>query len=473
VSSAPPLGAGALAAAVRAGAASAEEVVRARRAEADRRPALNAIVSPRWDGALSQAKALDARVARGEPVGRLAGVPFTVKDVIAVAGLPVTAGSRAFAHSTATATAPAVQRLLAEDAILLGKTNCPEFAFGSTCDNDLFGATANPRFAGRSPGGSSGGEAAAVAGGLSAFGIGTDYGGSLRWPAQCTGIAAFRPTVGAIDALGQVPGAGGWMGVGPPEAPSPATMQGRLQTIGPMAPTVADLRLLFDVLRGDQRAGDQASGDPGGGDPGGGGDPAAALRIGWSTGQRLGPVRGEIAEAIARAAVGLEAAGHRVRPVPEAFADCLQTYNALRAIDPMVDHLAAVRGVEEAVGAASLRAFRDSLAGDDRARAAARAAADAAASAGLAVFESVDAVLLPVAGGPACLPDGTVDVDGAVVGGWALMAHCRAVSLLGAPSVSVPIGLTADGLPISAQVVAAPGRDDVALRVAALIERTP
>lgn len=379
----------------------------------------------------------------------MAGVPLTVKDVVAVAGLPLTAGSRALAGNVAGTTAPAVARLRAADAVLVGKTNCPEFAFGSTCANDLFGATANPRFPERSPGGSSGGEAAALAAGVSSLGIGTDFGGSLRWPAQCTGLVALRPSVGRVAAAGQVPGLAGSVGATDPAWPSPTSMQGRFQVVGPLARTVADLALALDVLAPGPRP------------------EVGPMRIGWSDGARLGPVRAEIAEAVRTAAESLGPA----REVPDAFAGCLQPYNDLRAIDPMHDHLRSVRGREELVSAACLQTFEDSLgAGPDRLADAWRTAL-AAQDAALEIFDRLDVVLLPVAGGPACLPDGTVEVDGATVGGWELMAHCRAVTLLGAPAVAVPVATSAEGLPISVQVVAAPGRDHLALAVAAELER--
>ncbi|GAA1850318.1 amidase [Pseudonocardia ailaonensis] len=420
------------------------------RAAAEAHPGLNSLVAEDWEGAARTAEAIDARRARGEPLGPLAGVPLTVKDVVAVAGLRLTAGSRAFAGNIATSTAPAVARLLAADAVLVGKTNCPEFAFGGTCANDLFGTTGNPRFPDRSPGGSSGGEAAALAAGISSLGLGTDFGGSVRWPAQCTGIVALRPSVGRVPAAGQVPGLGGSVAAEGTAWPSPTSMQGRFQVVGPLARTVADLVLALDVL---------APGRPAGDGP---------LRVGWSDGALLGPVRAEVAAAV-RAAAERLAGGPRA--MPAAFADCLGPYNALRDIDPMHDHLLAVAGREDLVSPDCLRTFAASLGADAATHTAAWRRALEAQAAALAVFDEVDVVLLPVAGGPACLPDGTVDVDGTPVGGWALMAHCRAVTLLGAPAVSVPVATSAEGLPISVQVVAAPGRDEVALRAAALLER--
>src|SRR3954468_2879811 len=160
-------------------------------------PQINAVVSLRADEARRDARRLDARIRSGEAVGALAGVPFTVKDVIATDDLPTTCGSVVMKDHRPSADAAVVSLLRAAGAVLVGKTNTPEFAFGVDTCNDLFGRTNNP-LGPWTPGGSSGGEAAAVAAGMSAFGVGTDFGGSIRWPAQCTGLVGLRPTVGLV-----------------------------------------------------------------------------------------------------------------------------------------------------------------------------------------------------------------------------------------------------------------------------------
>lgn len=454
------LSAAAIAMQVRDGTASAVAIVNQRREIAAGLSDLHAIVAEQWDAAARAAAQIDARRARGDRLGALAGVPITVKDVIAVAGLGVTAGCRAFAGNVATTTAPAVQRLIDEDAIVLGKTNVPEFAFGSTCGNDLFGMTANPRYPSRSPGGSSGGEAASVASGISTIGVGTDYGGSLRWPAQCTGIVSLRPTVGRVDPTGQVPGLGGSMGAGSIAWPSPTSFQGHTQVIGPLALSVADLRLALSLMQRPHPIAPTSSPWP----------LPHQLRIGWSDGHRIAATRVEFAQATQAAAMRLAAAGHQVSARPDAFDQCLGPFNRLRALDPMHDHAQAILGAEHLVSQASLGTFGTSMGASPKDLAQAWRAAIEARVAALAIFHHVDVVLVPVAGGPACWPDSTVDIDGRTVGGFDLLAHCRAVSLTGAPAVSVPIGTSAEGLPISVQVVAAPWADESALAVAAQLE---
>lgn len=441
-----PAAAGELAADVRSGRRSAVEVIAEHRDRAHAAADLNAFITSDWDSAIDRAAELDRLRRSGEQLGPLAGVPLSVKDVIAVAGLPATLGSRAFARNRAEATATAVQRLTDAGAIVVGKTNLPEFAFGTTSDNELVGATLNPLDPSRSPGGSSGGEAASVAAGVSALGLGTDYGGSLRWPAACTGIVALRPTAQRVPDDGVLPGAGG--DVSGRTRPDPFRMQSRYQVVGPLARTVADLVFAFDVLCPDADAA----------------PPPSAPRIGWTAGTELGPVRAELIAALSAAAAALGAT-----EVPTGLADALQAYNAYRDVDPLTDHLEAVHGREDLVSPGALASLVASTAAGASERAAARERADAVRATALGVFDHVDVLLLPVAGGPACVPDGSVDVDGTVVSGWQLMNHCRAVTLLGTPSVSVPVGLSAEGLPLSIQVVAAPGRDRTALAVAGML----
>ncbi|WAH97225.1 amidase [Arthrobacter sp. MMS18-M83] len=156
---------------------------------------LNALVCSRGADALAEAAALDGT---GRP---LAGIPFTVKDMLATADLPTTCGSKTLEDWSAGTDATAVARMRAAGAILMGKSNCPEFALGVDTINELFGRTSNP-LGEWTPGGSSGGEAAAIASGMSLVGLGSDYGGSIRWPAQCAGLVGLRPTVGRVPRSG-------------------------------------------------------------------------------------------------------------------------------------------------------------------------------------------------------------------------------------------------------------------------------
>jgi Asp-tRNA(Asn)/Glu-tRNA(Gln) amidotransferase A subunit family amidase len=222
-----------LAGAVRSRATSSEELVRGSLERIERlNPALNAVIRVRSDAALADARALDGRVAAGEDPGPLAGLPLLVKDNEDCAGLPTTFGSLLRADAPpAEADCEAVARLRAAGAIVIGKTNVPEFAWEGFTANRVYGDTRNPWAPEWSPGGSSGGSGAALAAGMAPLATGTDGGGSVRIPAAFCGLVGLKPTNGLI---------GQW--------PTPSWIE--LSTKGPLATSVADARLLLDVLRG-------------------------------------------------------------------------------------------------------------------------------------------------------------------------------------------------------------------------------
>ena len=222
-----------LAAAVRERRASARELVTLALERIDRlNPALNAVILVRAEEALAEAAALDERIAAGEQVGSLAGLPLLVKDNEDCAGLPTTFGSLLRADAPpAEEDCEVAARLRAAGAIVVGKTNLPEFAFEGFTSNRLFGSTRNPWALDRSPGGSSGGSGSALMSGMAPLVTGTDGGGSIRIPAAFCGFVGLKPTNGLIG-----------------QRPAPSWID--LSTKGPMATSVADARLLLDVLRG-------------------------------------------------------------------------------------------------------------------------------------------------------------------------------------------------------------------------------
>lgn len=205
---------------------------------ADVNEPLNAVVAVMGDAALEAAADVDRRVAAGEDVGALGGVPFTIKENIDVAGSATTQGLPALAEAIAQVDAPVVERMLGAGAIPIGRTNLPEMGLRLTTDNALHGVTRNPWNTGRTTGGSSGGEAAALAAGMSPIGLGNDIGGSLRNPANCCGIASIKPTTGVIPHHSTIPGGG-----------VPISSQ-LMVAEGPMARRVGDVRLGLDILRG-------------------------------------------------------------------------------------------------------------------------------------------------------------------------------------------------------------------------------
>src|SRR6202035_3297399 len=197
---------------------------------------LNAFVQIDAEGARRRPRAAEDALARHESMGPLHGVPISIKSSMQVKGMRWEAGTRLRTGTVATQDAPLVSRLRAAGAIILGTTNTPELLMAWETDNLLYGRTNNPWDVSRTPGGSSGGEAAAIAAGCSAGGVGSDGGGSIRVPAHFSGICGLKPTPGRIPATGHYPASLG-----------PFALLG---VVGPMARSLADLKALFEVMQG-------------------------------------------------------------------------------------------------------------------------------------------------------------------------------------------------------------------------------
>jgi amidase len=434
--------------------------------------ALNAVVAIDRAGAEAAARACDAARARGERLGPLAGLPLTVKDVLDVAGLPTTAGDPGRAGAVAAADAPVVARLRAAGAIPFGKTNVPLNAADFQTSNELFGATGNPWDARRSPGGSSGGAAAAVAAGLTPVELGTDLAGSLRLPAHYCGVASLKPS------LGVVPVDGVYAGVPGGRVPSD------LLVAGPLARCVADLALLFDVI-----AGPDARLAPGWRldlpRPPAGFRPRVAL---WLDDADC-PPEPAVATAIRAAAARLADVADvadvgEVRPpwAGEAFfathLALLYAAQALAAPAESYDYFVRrderwPEGGNPLASPTALLAAGLTLRHRDWLEARERQAAFRDAAAGF--FADWDVVICPAAPTVAPLPDPRrLDRRTLPLGAGAVPALRHAywaapASSLYLPAVTVPVGL-ADGLPVGAQVIAPFLHDHHALAVAALLE---
>src|SRR5262245_26105190 len=216
-----------------AGAASAEAVTQSfleAIGKVDRR--IQAFLFVDEAKALEQARAVDAKRRRGEPLGSLAGVPIAVKDVLCTAGMRTTCASKILQNFVPPYDATVVTKLKQADAVLLGKTNLDEFAMGSSCENSAFQVTRNPWDTERIPGGSSGGSAAAVASGQAPLAVGTDTGGSIRFPASLCGIVGLKPSYGRVSRFGLI------------------AYGSSLDQAGPFARDVADVALLFETIAG-------------------------------------------------------------------------------------------------------------------------------------------------------------------------------------------------------------------------------
>src|SRR5204862_496999 len=247
--------------------------------------------------ALDSARAAEVAVMRNDDLGPLHGVPISIKSSISVTGMPYEAGTKLRAGAVGETDAPLVSRLRNAGAIVLGVTNPPELLMAWETDNLLYGRTNNPWDLSRTAGGSSGGEAAAIASGCSAGGVGSDGGGSIRVPAHFTGICGLKPTPGRIPATGHFPNSLG-----------PFALIG---VVGPMARTVQDLKVLFEVMQGPDV-----------------GDPCAApvplrwpsrdelkgIRIGYFEDDGRTPVTAETSAAVRTAAEALRRTGFQVEP---------------------------------------------------------------------------------------------------------------------------------------------------------------
>jgi Asp-tRNA(Asn)/Glu-tRNA(Gln) amidotransferase A subunit family amidase len=434
---------------------------------AEENPRLNAIVTLN-PLAAEEAAAADRAAAEGRSLGPLHGVPFTVKDTLATKGLRTTAGSPLLGDYVPEQSATAVRRLQEAGAVLVGKTNCSEFAVETHTRNPLFGDTWNPWDAGLTSGGSTGGDSAAVASGMSTFGLGTDFGGSIRWPAHCTGLTSLRPTVGLVPQTGLLPFV-------PPAAgesfPAPNSMSAlhRLGTVAWLARSVDDLGVLLGILAG-----------PDGIDPStvpvpldGPAESLAGINCAWFEDEGTHPVRDDLVAAVRNAAQVLGGLGIPTsHGRPPGLEQAAAAFVALRTAEGMPEVVELAAGREDELGSSlrqSLLGAEPSTVADYRRAAAER---DAIRAQVLGFMEEHNILLLPVASLPAPDPrTGSFNVSGRDVPWTELGSCCRAISILGFPVAVVPCGLSSEGLPIGVQVVGRPYRDRQVLAVAAALER--
>jgi Asp-tRNA(Asn)/Glu-tRNA(Gln) amidotransferase A subunit family amidase len=392
-------------------------------------------------------------------------VPFTVKDLIATGGVRTTAGTPFLSGWVPAMDATAVRRLREAGAVLIGKTNCPEWGMFPYTRNALFGETRNPVDPSLTPGGSSGGESAAVASGMSALGVGTDFGGSLRWPAHCTGVLALRPTAGLVPSTGQLP----TPSLDEPLIPNAVTLQGRVQVIGPIARSVEDLALASHVMSGPD--GWDPFAVPGVSPPTGAPPPRAAV---WD-GPRSPATRADVIVVVRAAAAALERCGSHVSDEPPAMLeDAGALYSELRASDRLQDVRRIVRGHEDEVGddvraaIAAAEAFERDASG--REPAVLWEARDRIRAAFGTYLDGHEVLLMSVATVPAYDPsEPPPPVGGREQTMWDVLEPCRLISLLGFPAASIPFGHSAEGLPVGVQVVGRPFREDQVMAVAKIL----
>ena len=404
-------------------------------------PRLNAFILVMSEAAQRQAQDLDRELAAGHDRGPLHGVPISVKDLFDVAGTPTTAASRVREGHMATADADVVVRAREAGAVIVGKTNLHEFAFGTTNDESAFGPSRNPHDPERSPGGSSGGSAASVAAGMALGTIGSDTGGSIRIPAAACGIVGLKPTYGEVSLAGAVP------------------LSRSLDHAGPLASTVHDTWLLYRALRGVH---DSLP------------DTRGALRLGVLGGYFCELLDDEVRQRFERAVDALRASGaaidekfieHAALTAPAymhiSFGDAA-AYHA-RTIEA-VPHL-YTPPVRQRIELARYVLAEDYVRAQD-VREALRREVDAA-------LDGCQALMLPTLPIPAPLIGQTsVEISGAKQPVRALMLRLTQLfNLTGHPAISLPCGITSAALPCGLQLVGRIGATEALLATAAAVER--
>lgn len=465
--------AGELLAGLRGGDLRSEELVgSAIRRIREVNPRYNAVVAVDEAGALARARAADAAAGEGRVLGPLHGLPMTVKDCFEVAGLPAVNGVRELVDYRPQRHALAVQRLVDAGAIVIGKTNVPAHSLDLQTYNDVFGVTCNPWNPARTPGGSSGGAAVALATGVTCLEIGSDLAGSLRLPAHATGVCSLKPSYGLVPTAGVM-------------APHPGMLRTPdLLVVGPMARCVADLGLLLDVLAG----------------------PAPREAAAWQlrlpqaraagTGLRVAawlddencPVSADVAEVLGGAVTALGRAGFRIdgaaRPgIPPAeqfrlflrlmYAEMSAGFpdNVFRAFE-----LAVRRTVREGAWTA-LSVMPEAVTQSHRQWLVASEAREACRAAWAEFFTRFDVLVAPVAPTTALPHDHrpfeqrTITLRGREHAYMQQSFWCALATLAGLPAAVVPAGVAPDGLPVGLQVIGPFLGERTVLEFAACVEQ--
>jgi amidase len=419
----------------------------------DINPAINAVIQLNAERAIDAARQADSALSRGEITGPLHGIPMTLKDSIDTAGVITTYGTLGRRDFTPKRDATVAARLKAAGAILLGKTNTPEFTLSFDTDNLVYGRTRNPFDPGRTPGGSSGGSAAAVTASMCAFDIGSDTGGSIRVPSHFCGTAGLKPTQGRVPRTGHAVSFGG--------------IHDPLTQLGPITRSVQDLELILRVIAGPD-----------------GHDPfitqaamhdfsiiaMAGLRVGWHADNGLFTPSAEIQEVVTACANALQQAGARTHeiiptPIPATTAELHELFVWADDGGAWIQRLLDAAGTTQAHPAIAKQINKESmLEGSEITRRI--ESRDRFRSDMLAFMQDYDVMLTPVAGFTAPLYEETEDE--AHFPGY---TYTQVYNLCGLPVVVVRCGTSSDGLPIGVQIAAQPWREDMALAVARHVEK--
>ena len=407
-------------------------------------PKLNAIVTlaPR---AIEKAKELEARIMQGETVGPLCGIPVTIKDTIATKGLRTTCGSKRLDQNVPSEDGDVVARLKSVDAIIIGKTNTAELAMAYECDNSLFGRTNNPHDLTKTSGGSSGGDAAAVASHLTPVGIGSDLMGSIRVPAHFCGVYGLKPTTSSVSMRGHFPKATGVYSLG--------------AVIGPIARSVEDLTLTFGAVAETQNPKSKIQ------------NPSAV----FYTHDNTMPVTEETKQAVIKAAKTLSDAGFIVEEKLPPSVECgpelwrrLFMRGGLQQLKELYegheeDAGETVRAILKRVGAMdqSLDDFLAAWTERDELR--------------LKLIEWMNdwpIIIAPVGAGPAFEHGARrIEVEGQSLNLMQAFSYCQTWNVFGFPVACVPVDQSKEGLPIGVQIVGRPFEENEVLAISKVIEQ--
>jgi amidase len=442
-----------LAALIRDRQVSAVEVLDAHLTQIARHnPELNAIVTLDEAGARRRAAQADAALAGGEVWGPLHGVPVTIKDSLETAGLRTTAGHPPLASYVPEQDATVVARLRAAGAMVLAKTNLPRLASGFQTDGPLLGRANNPWDMCRTPGGSSGGGAAAVAAGLSPLEMGSDFGGSIRIPAHFCGVFGLKPTEHRVSTAGHIP-----------ETPGMGRRVRHMAAVGPLARSVEDLRLSLSLIEGaDGRSWEVPPAPRDDAPP----RPLRDYRIAWTDGFGGVPVSAEIRVALEQLAGQLAEAGCRVERCDPPGFDVAALEKAGRAVGGFEARPELPWQLRLLVRLQTIATAGDAyILGLNR--------RDVLIARMEQFLSNWDAWLCPVAAVPAFThrkPGGSMDVDGQKVPYREAGSHyTRIFTFTGNPVLAVPIARSEAGLPIGAQLVGRRWHDNELLNVAAAV----
>ncbi len=401
-------------------------------------PRVNAIVSLRPEAALAEADAADDRAAGGgERLGPLHGLPIAIKDLEDTAGIRTTYGSAAFADNVPAVDSLVVGRLRAAGAIVVGKTNTPEFGVGSHTFNEVFGATRNPWALDRSAGGSSGGAGAALAAGLIPIADGSDHGGSIRNPASFNNVVGLRPTPGLVPDSGE------------------SDVWDVASVVGPMARTVGDLALMLTAISGPDPRSPLSHGDPATFAAELRGD-LTGLRIAWCPDLGGLPIEPEVLQVLDGARARLAALGCDVHDVDLDLGAADEAFETLRAVGFVRAFAPILPTLRKTAKATLLWNIEQSRALDGPAVARAIAARSAVFTTVAELLERFDVLVAPAAQVVPFAVDleYPAQVAGVVMPhylGW--MRVCSRITVSAHPVVAVPAGFTDSGLPVGMQFV--------------------